>query len=287
VRQDGSRRLLGRYWEGSWSPKAKHVVVRRGREITAVDAKGNIRWTISRNGRITGARWSPDGFRVAYLTGSELRVVAGDSSGDKVLRDRVALTPPAWRPEGNHELVFVTVDSQIALVQTDTGVTRWRAPVLEPPTQLAWSDDGQRLLALGERSLRVFDADGNELWSLGLPLGPSAVAFSRRTHQFLLVRYQPATGRSELVLMEAEAERGEERSLFSAAGDFGTLAVSPDGRWALLGWVNADQWLFLRLDRLRVRAVSGIAEQFGGPLKDAPVARQFPSSVSWCCPPSP
>jgi dipeptidyl aminopeptidase/acylaminoacyl peptidase len=287
VRQDGSRRLLGRYWEGSWSPQARFAVVSRARELSAVDPKGVVRWTIGRSRRISGARWSPDGFRVAYLTGTELRVVAGDGTGDEVLRNRVAPTPPAWRPEANHELVFGTVDGQIALAQTDTGVTRWRAPVGEPARQLVWSEDGQRLLALGERYLRIFDADGTQLGALGLPIGPSGVAFVRKSHRFVLIRWQPATGRSELVLMQAEAERGEERSLFSAAGDFGTLAVSPNGRWLLVGWVGADQWLFLRLDVLRVRAVSNIAEQFGGPRLDRPLSAHFPASVSWCCPASP
>ena len=287
VQPDGSRRLLGRYWEGSWSPRAQHALVTRAREMTAMRPNGVIRWTIGRPRRISGARWSPDGFRIAYLTGTELRVVAGDSTGDKVLRNRVAPTPPAWRPGANHELVFGTVDGQIALAQTDTGVTRWRAPLGEPARQLVWSEDGQRLLALGERYLRIFDADGTELGVLGLPLGPSGVAFARKSHRFVLIRWQPATGRSELVLMEAEAQRGEERSLFSAAGEFGPLAVSPNGRWLLVGWVGADQWLFLRLDVLRVRAVSNIAEQFGGPRRDRPLSAHFPSSVSWCCPASP
>lgn len=287
VRPDGSRRLLGRYWEGSWSPNALHVLVTRAREISALRPNGQVRWTIGRPRRISGARWSPDGFRVAYLSGFELRVVAGDGTGDKVLRNRVALTPPAWRPRAEHELVFGTVDGQIALANTDTGVTRWRAPVGEPATQLVWSEDGQRLLALGERYLRIFDANGQELGVLGLPLGPSGIAFVRKSHRFVLIRWQPATGRSELVLMDAEAQRGEERSLFSAAGEFRSLAISPNGRWLLVGWVGADQWLFLRLDALRVRAVSNIAEQFGGPLGERPLSAHFPPSVSWCCPASP
>lgn len=287
VRPDGSRRLLGRYWEGSWSPNALHVVVSRAREISAVRPNGETRWTIGRSRRISGARWSPDGFRVAYLSGAELRVVAGDGTGDEVLRNRVALTPPAWRPGANHELVFGTVDGQIALANTDTGVTRWRAPVGEPATRLVWSEDGQRLLALGERYVRIFDATGTELGVVGLPLGPAGVAFVRKSHRFVLIRWQPATGRSELVLMEAEADRGEERSLFSAAGEFRSMAVSPNGRWLVVGWVGADQWLFLRLDVLRVRSVSNIAEQFGGPLGDRPLSAHFPASVSWCCPASP
>jgi hypothetical protein len=288
VRRDGSKRLLGRYQEASWSPRAKFVVVSRRRELRAVDPKGNFRWTVERAGRVSGGRWSPDGFRVAYLSGSSLRVVAGDSSGDKELRRRIFPAPPAWRPGANHELAFATVDGRIALVHADTGAVRWRSePGIEPPRELTWSEDGRRLLALGERSLRVLDGGGRQLWTIGLPIGPSGVAFVRRSHRFLLIRWVPATGRSELVLLQAEAARGEERSLFSAAGEFGSLAVSPDGRWALAGWVNADQWLFLRLDRLRVRAISGISEKFGSRQGSRPLSSVFPSDVSWCCPPSP
>ena len=107
----------------------------------------------------------------------------------------------------------------------------------------------------------------------------------RKSHRFVLIRWQPATGRSELVLMDAEAERGEERSLFSAAGEFRGLAVSPNGRWLLVGWVGADQWLFLRLDG-RACAVSNIASSSAGRLA-RPLSAHFPASVSWCCPASP
>lgn len=288
LRREGSRRLLGRYEQASWSPQARFVAVTRRRELRAVDPRGNIRWTIERQHRITGARWSPDGFRVAYLSGNSLRVVAGDGTADTELRARVHSAPPAWRPAANHQLALATVDGRIALVHTDTGAVRWRSePGIEPPQTLVWSEDGRRLLVLGERSLRVLDDAGQQLWTIGLPLGPSGVAFVRKSHRFLLIRWVPATGRSELVLLQAEAERGEERSLFSAAGEFGSLAVSEDGRWVLVGWTNADQWLFLRLDRLRVRAVSRISEKFGSRQGSGPLSSVFPSNVSWCCPPSP
>jgi hypothetical protein len=288
VRQDGSRRFLGRYQQASWSPRARFVGVSRGRELRAVDPKGNIRWTLERGRRISGARWSTDGFRVAYLSGGSLRVVAGDGTGDAELRRRVYPTPPAWRPNAGHELAFVTVDNRIVLVDTDTGAVRWRSePGIEPPMQVTWSEDGSRLLALGERSLRVLDGGGRELWAIGLPVGPSGVAFARDAHRFFLIRWLPARGQSEVVLMQAEAQRGEERALYSAAGEFGGLSVSPNGRWLLVGWVNADQWLFLRLDRLRVRAVAGIAAKFGGVQRSGPLSSVFPSDVSWCCPASP
>ena len=155
------------------------------------------------------------------------------------------------------------------------------------PTKLVWSEDGERLLALGDRSLRVLDANGRKLWSIGLPVGPSDVVFVRKSHRFVMVRFSPATGRSDLVLLQAETDPGEARFLYSAPGDFGSLAMSPNGNWLLVGWVNADHWLFLRLTAAKVQAVSNISQQFGVETAGKPIAKAFPTSVSWCCPASP
>jgi dipeptidyl aminopeptidase/acylaminoacyl peptidase len=289
VRFDGSKRALGPWWEGSWSPQAKFVVVTKAHELAAIDpsAKGAIRWSLARSGSVHGARWSPEGFRVAYLNGRELRVVAGDGTGDGVLRQAVGPTAPAWRPEADHELAFATVDGRVELVQTDSGKTSWRTVPGEVPTAFVWSEDGERLLVLGERSLRVLASDGKKLWSIGLPIGPSGVAFVRKSHRFVMIRYSAATGRSDLVLLQAETDPGEARFLYSAPGDFRSLAVSPNGNWLLVGWSNANQWLFLRLAAAKVQAVSNIVEQFGGKTPSGPLEKAFPTSMSWCCPASP
>ena len=290
VQFDGSQRRLGPWWEGSWSPQAKYVIVTRGHRLAAIDpnAKGAIRWSLARAGTVRSARWSREaGDRVAYLNGRQLRVVAGDGTGDGPLRQLVGPTPPAWRPGGDRELAFSTVDGRIELVETDSAKTRWRTDPGEVPTQLVWSEDGERLLVLAERSLRVLDAEGHRLWTTGLSVGPSGAAFVRKSHRFVLIRFSPATGRSDLVLLQAEREPGEARFLYSAPGDFGTLAMSPNGHWLLVGWVNADQWLFLRLTASKVVAISGIVEQFGGSERQGPLSKTFPSSVSWCCPASP
>ena len=102
-----------------------------------------------------------------------------------------------------------------------------------------------------------------------------------------MIRFSPATGQSELVLLQAEEDRGEERFLYSAPGDFGTLAMSPNGNWLLVGWINADQWLFLRLNAAKVKAVSNITEQFSAVTPKGPLSKTFPKGVSWCCPASP
>ena len=290
VHFDGSMRKLGPWWEGSWSPNALHVAVTRGHRLAALTPDGTIRWSLARDRQVRGARWSLEGTseccRIAYLNGRELRVVAGDGTGDGPLRNTVGPTPPAWRPGSIRQLAFSTVDGRIELVDADSTKTVWRTDPGDVPTQLVWSEDGERLLALGERTLRAFDANGHKLWAIGHPVGPSGVVFVRKSHRFVLIRYSPATLRSDLVLYQAEADPGEARFLYSAPGDFGTLAISPNGNWLLVGWVNANQWLFLRLTSAKVESVSNIVQQFGGSSK-APLASSFPKSVSWCCPASP
>ena len=290
VHLDGSMRKLGPWWEGSWSPNALHVAVTRAHRLAALTPDGTIRWSLARNRILHGARWSLEGpkqcCRIAYLNGRELRLVAGDGTGDKPLRNVVGPTAPAWRPGSIRQLAFSTVDGRIELVDADSTKTVWRTDPGDVPSQLVWSEDGERLLALGERTLRAFDANGRKLWAIGHPVGPSGIVFVRKSHRFVLIRYSPATLRSDLVLYQAESDPGEARFLYSAPGDFGTLAISPNGNWLLVGWINANQWLFLRLTSARVESVSNIVQQFGGK-SSAPLEKSFPSSVSWCCPASP
>ena len=48
-------------------------------------------------------------------------------------------------------------------------------------------------------------------------------------------------------------------------GNQGGVILSRDGRWLLVEWRTADQWVFVRLDGTRpFRAVSAIARQFRG-----------------------
>jgi hypothetical protein len=64
--------------------------------------------------------------------------------------------------------------------------------------------------------------------------------------------------------------------VFAGAGTFTGVAWSPDGRWLLVPWREANQWVFVRVaGRHRIRAVSNVVEQFGG----------FPRLASWCCAP--
>ena len=73
---------------------------------------------------------------------------------------------------------------------------------------------------------------------------------------------------------------GKPRRLFSGPGHFTGLAFSPDGRWLLVAWHDADQWLFIPLGGGKVKAVGHILAQFA-PGETGPTS--FPRLDGWCC----
>lgn len=274
VQPDGSKRLLGRYAEASWSAYCRYVAVARGRELTAVDRKGNVRWSLARRGPVRDARWAPDGFRIAYRSGPSLRVVIGNGLGDRRLVAHVAPVPPAWRPGNRHVLAFVDPSGRVVVYDTDSRVRLWRSRSVEAPGQLLWSADGARLLAVRKRGIAVFDERGRRLGALGLPGLAGPAAFAPRGHRFALVRVRRE--RSEAVVLDADALRSPARRIFSGAGRFTGVQWSPDGRWILLGWSSADQWLFVRSAGVqRIRAVSDVSNQFHS-------RAGFPGLAGWC-----
>src|SRR5918994_1298805 len=103
VSANGSRRRLGDYDEATWSPQGLFVGASKRHQLAAVTPKGEGRWTLSRP-RVHYPRWSPSGFRIAYLSGSNLRLVAGDGTGDR-RNDPAQGVAPAWRPRAEHVLV--------------------------------------------------------------------------------------------------------------------------------------------------------------------------------------
>ena len=64
--------------------------------------------------------------------------------------------------------------------------------------------------------------------------------------------------RSALVLLG----RGPARTL-PAEGRLDDAVWSPDGRWLLVSWPAADQWIFLRTPRVRgIVTISHVAREF-------------------------
>ena len=63
------------------------------------------------------------------------------------------------------------------------------------------------------------------------------------------------------------------RIVFRASGRLLGPVRSPDGRWLVVGWPTADQWVFVRANGKRIRAVSNVSEQFR--------SRSFPRVEGW------
>jgi dipeptidyl aminopeptidase/acylaminoacyl peptidase len=283
VHRDGSKRLLGDYDQATWSPRGLFVAVTRPHELVAVDPVGEVRWSISQRGTIRDPGWAPSGLRVAYRSGDSLRVVAGDGTGDRVVDERVAPTAPIWQPGPRHLLTYVDRDGRVRLVDVDAGRRVWTsARFASRVKSLDWSSDGARLLVLTSSFYGVLDEHGRSI-AKGATRGAAADATFSPDGPIALIRRSEAgtaAGRSELVLVN---EFGEERRVFAGPGRFTGIAWSPDGRWLLLGWRDADQWLFIRPSDEKLVAVSNISRQFdpGGS-----GAAAFPRLAGWCCSPS-
>ena len=88
-------------------------------------------------------------------------------------------------------------------------------------------------------------------------------------------------GTSDEVVLESLLGRGGAPRRVLAGSGLRQVLWSPDGRWLLVSWPAADQWVFVRVaGRPRIAAVSHIAHQLspgGG----------FPQLDGWCCTASP
>ena len=278
VASDGGKRRLGAYTGASWSPHGHFVVAWRGRELTAVEPNGRVRWSRAAPRRVVLARWNrADGFRIAYLAGAELRIVNGDGTGDRGYAAARRGVAPAWRPDDDHVLAYADRRGRVAVEAVDTRRRLWRSAPLGDVVALAWSADGRRLVVATRRRVAVFSRAGRLRAERAAPAGIAIAAATTAPSGRATALVRHGNGRSEVVLFDA---RLRERSLFTGPGRLGAPAWSPDGRSLLVPWPDADQWLFLRAHADgRLAAVGNVADQFMPGASNPP----FPGSVEWCC----
>ena len=272
VERDGSKRLLPGYRAASWSPFGRFVVATRRNELAALEPDGTVHWTLARPG-VRFARWggSRTDTRIAYLSRDELRVVGGDGNGDRAIGPALAVAP-AWRPGGGHVLTYVDRSYRVVTRDVTTGRVLWRARGTGVPVSLEWSSDGRRLHVRRGDRIDVLTRDGRP-WT-GLRVSPATVAGSA---------LRPGSHARAVALSDGERSRvfvvGEPGGrVFSGRGSLSDLVWSPDGRWLLIAWPTADQWVIVRVDGGAIRAVSRIARQFRS-------ATRFPRVDGWCCVP--
>jgi hypothetical protein len=285
VHPDGSKRLLGDYSQASWSPHGLYVAVASDRELAAVDPKGELRWSIERH-RISDPRWSPnEGYRIAYRSGGELRVIWGDGANDEALAPSAPVAP-AWQPRTGRRnvLAFAAPDGRVRIVDADTHRRLASGPLLGRPLELEWSADGSRLLVLTAQALTLLDAGGDVVARDRFGRGSSGVDAEfvpGSTSVATIRRAGAAPVRSEVVLIRFGGGV-RERRIFAGSGRFEGLAYSPAGDRLLVGWRDADQWLFLPADGSgRIETVGAIESQFDA--GETASDRAFPRVEGWCC----
>jgi hypothetical protein len=270
VEADGGKRLLAGYREASWSPFGRFVVALRRNELAALEPDGGVRWTLARPA-VRDARWggSDVDTRIAYLSRGELRVVAGDGSGDRAVGPARAVAP-AWRPGPGHVLTYVDRSNRVVTRDLVTGRVLWRVRGDGATEALEWSSDGRRLHVRRGGRIDVLTGDGRPWTGLRAPTG-NVVGDALRPASHAWAATLEKGARSEVLVVGEPSGR-----VFAGRGRLSDLAWSPDGRWLLIAWPAADQWVFVGPGG-RLRAVADIRRQFHS-------RSGFPRVEGWCCP---
>jgi hypothetical protein len=239
VQRDGSRRLVGSYREASWSPFGRFVVAARRNELAALEPDGDVRWTLARPGvRLPTWGGTQVDTRIAYLRGRSLRVVAGDGEGDRRRARNALPVAAAWRPGPAHVLAYVRGDGFVRVIDADRGTVLMKRPA-RGVIALDWVAD--RLLVVSRDNLVAYNDSGRPV--LRRHGRFAAAALAPRAQALALVR---SRGHSSTV--EVLSRDGRARQVFAGAGQLADVAWSSDGRWLLVTWPAADQWLFVRAD---------------------------------------
>jgi hypothetical protein len=301
VQPDGSRRLLGDYEGATWSPHGLFVAAVKKRTLSALEPDGTPRWSVTATQRVAVPRWSPSGERIAYRSGFDLRVIAGDGTEDHLLAGSIAAgtrpdarispayVPPAWSPTGEDALAYVTGAARLRILDSESGAVLAAAPALRRIAWMDWADGGRKILEASRGTLRlrpVWQAGHPSRPALGKPhrlsLPPGAtvndVALApQRSLVAASVTYWRKHGTYSEVLIFRPGHGPQ--TLLSVPGSLGQVEWSPDDKRLLVAWPGANQWLFLPLGRGKGRAIANISRAI------APSGRptSFPRIEGWCC----
>jgi hypothetical protein len=218
-----------------------------------------------RLGRYRDATFSPHGLYVAATRANQL--VALDLKGDvRWTLARPAPRFPVWAGTRTDTRIAYLSDGRLRIVAGDGTGDRAVGPAA--PVAPAWRPGPGRVLAYSDgRHTVVYDAKSGSVVRRVAP-APRRIVWSRSGR---LLRHDTAGirvsgGQSEVVVGS--------RVVFRGTGVFDQVARSPDGRWLLVTWPTADQWVFVRPGRpRRIVGESRISAQFGG----------FPRVAGWCC----
>jgi hypothetical protein len=241
-----------------------------------------MRWQVARPAVSDPSWYGPSGYRVAYLSGHQLRVIAGDGTGDHLLAGDVTHVAPVWRSGHPYQLAYVDGHGVIVVRDADSGHVLWRTRARSVRT-LQWSENGDRLLALTPTAARIYGGTGHLLAKAKAPPYVRLLqgSLSPNGRSLALVRGGMT---QDVAVVDLASSGPAARSVLSGAG-ISQVMWAPDNHWLLVSWQAADQWVFLRVGGSpRVAAVSHINQQFGaGSSRSGSTRPQAPKLEGWCC----
>ncbi len=271
----GGRSAIGDYAAASWASSGRFVAAWRKNVLVGLDVEepGLPLWQIAGKG-IADARWSADGFRVAYRARKTLRVVDGSGNDARLLARGIAPVAPAWRVGDEHVLAYAE-ESRVRVIDADTKKRLWQVPA-EGVVALEWTSDGKRLAVLAARELSLLEEPRRVVDAVRLPDDVTGTALAARPGSAPDVAYavfSRETGRGSVFVFDAAKRTSE--LVFAGDGRLGTLVWSPDGRYLLVPWREGNQWLFVPVGAGELTASADPAREFGGD--------GFPRPDGWCC----
>jgi len=268
VAGDGSRRRLGAWTTGSWSPHAKHIVVASGHTLAAIKPDGTVRWRHEAATNVSDPRWSPNGFHVAYRAGARMHVIWGNGIHDATLPGRAAPAAPAWRPNAPRTLAWAKADGTVIVQDAYTGLVLWRHRG-GTVRQLSWSADGKRLLVAGARSGAAYAPWG------GAAHGSRRLRVTRGA-RLAAAAFAPVGGRLAVAVTSGGVTRitlrGAKAALAEAPERLRSLTWSPDGRWLVAGWESGRAYL-ISARGTDVRGLDDVPRRLGARVR----------TLGWCC----
>ena len=175
VNADGTKRveiMRGVYFENThWSSDGCKIlfalgVGEEGQELYTVDTDGRNLILLSK-GHISGASWSPDGSRIAFMKDHSLYTMNSDSTGKMMLAlagRGVADATYAWNPSGDKIAFSSVVDLKTGKeISLDAASQDWGA--YESPIFMSNPDGTKRvqLMQGGYNTLESWSPDGSRL----------------------------------------------------------------------------------------------------------------------------
>jgi dipeptidyl aminopeptidase/acylaminoacyl peptidase len=288
VSAHGAVKRLGAWTQASWSPRGKYLAVASAGALAAVDPHGALAWRLSERAASDPRWYTPSGYRVAYRSGGDLREVTGTGRGDHLLATSVAPIAPAWRPEHDFQLAYVTRRGAIVVRDGDTGVRVWHSgPHPGRPVTLSWSPTGTQLVLVTSAGAWLYRPGQTPPLRIRLPVrGPVLDATASPDGRWLaLVRggtspsHQAGASTPQLQIADLTTPTRPTRTVLSGI-PVSQPTWAPDSRWLLVTWSAADQWWFVRATgRARIIAESRVAAKLGPGGESGPLQLD-----GWCCP---